>query len=39
MTTLKISTLLVSSNKDFNKKTKKVIGIITMLNCLSSGIK
>ena len=39
MTSLKISTLLVSSNKDINKKTKKVLGIITMLNCLSRGIK
>lgn len=39
MTSLKISTLLVHKNKDIDKKTKKVIGIITMLNCLSRGIK
>ena len=39
MTSLKISTLLVHKNKDVNKKTKKVVGIITMLNCLSRGIK
>ena len=39
MTALKISTLLVHKNKDSDKKTKKVIGIITMLNCLSRGIK
>jgi len=39
MTSLKISTLLVHKNKDVNKKNKKVVGIITMLNCLSRGIK
>ncbi len=39
MTTLKISSLLVSKNQDIEKKIKKVEGIITMLHCLSRGIK
>jgi len=37
MTSLKISSLLVSKNRDDNKK--KIIGVITMLHCLSQGIK
>ncbi len=39
MTNLKISSLLVTKHKDINKKIKKVVGIITMLHCLSMGIK
>ena len=39
MTTLKISSLLVAKNQDIEKKIKKVEGIITMLHCLSRGIK
>ncbi len=39
MTSLKISSLLVNKNKDINKKNKKVVGIITMLQCLRRGIK
>ena len=39
MTTLKISSLLVTKSKDINKKNKKVVGIVTMLQCLSRGIK
>ncbi|MDC0059605.1 SIS domain-containing protein [Pelagibacteraceae bacterium] len=39
MTSLKISSLLVAQNKDIKKKTKKVIGVLTMLHCLSRGIK
>ena len=38
MTTLKISSLLVHKNKDI-KKNKKCVGILTMLQCLSRGIK
>ena len=38
MTTLKISSLLVNKNND-TKKNKKVIGVLTMLQCLSRGIK
>ena len=39
MTNLKISSLLVTKHKDINKKNKKVVGVITMLQCLSRGIK
>ena len=39
MTSLRISSLLVTKNQDIDKKTKKVVGIITMLHCLSRGIK
>jgi len=39
MTNLKISSLLVAKHKDINKKIKKVAGIITMLQCLSRGVK
>ena len=39
MTSLKISSLLVTRNKDIKKKNKKLIGILTMLHCLSRGIK
>tara|TARA_Y100000590_G_scaffold368583_1_gene429329 strand:+ start:243 stop:1217 length:975 start_codon:yes stop_codon:yes gene_type:complete len=35
----KITSLLVSRNKDMNKKIKKVIGVIHMHHCLSRGIK
>ena len=39
MTSLKISSLLVARNKDIKKKNKKVAGVITMLHCLTRGIK
>ena len=39
MTSLKISSLLVAQNKDINKKIKKVVGVLTILHCLSRGIK
>jgi arabinose-5-phosphate isomerase len=39
MTSLKISSLLVANNKDMKKKDKKIIGVLTMLQCLSKGIK
>ena len=39
MTSLKISSLLVTRNKDIKKKNKKLIGILTMLHCLTRGIK
>tara|TARA_B100000959_G_scaffold125253_1_gene131536 strand:- start:2458 stop:3432 length:975 start_codon:yes stop_codon:yes gene_type:complete len=39
MTSLKISSLLVAKHKDINKKIKKPAGIITMLQCLSRGVK
>ena len=39
MTSLKISSLLVARNKDIKKKNKRVVGVLTMLNCLISGIK
>ena len=39
MTSLKISSLLVARSKDIKKKNKKVAGVITMLHCLTRGIK
>ncbi len=39
MNSKKISSLLVARNKDINKKTKSVIGIIHLHHCLSRGIK
>ena len=41
MTQLKISSLLVTRSKYINKKSKKapVVGVLTMLHCLSRGIK
>ena len=39
MTSLKISSLLVSKNKDIKKKNKKVVGVLTILHCLREGIK
>ena len=39
MTSLKISSLLVAKNKDIKKKNRKIIGVLTMLQCLSKGIK
>ena len=41
MTKLKISSLLVTRSKYINKKSKKapIVGVLTMLHCLSRGIK
>ena len=39
MTALKISSLLVTKHKDVKKQNKNVVGILTMLQCLSKGIK
>ena len=41
MTRLKISSLLVTKRKHNNKKNKKmqIVGVLTMLHCLSRGIK
>ena len=40
MTQLKISSLLVTKRKHINKKSKKIpTGVLTMLHCLSRGIK
>jgi len=39
MTNLKISQLLVAEKKEINKRKKKIVGVITMLDCLSRGIK
>jgi arabinose-5-phosphate isomerase len=39
MNSLKITSLLVASNKDINKKIKNVIGIIHLHHCLSRGVK
>ena len=39
MTNLKISSLLVTKDKDISKKNKKISGVITMLQCLRRGIK
>tara|TARA_Y100000590_G_scaffold355107_1_gene408718 strand:+ start:622 stop:1596 length:975 start_codon:yes stop_codon:yes gene_type:complete len=39
MTASKISSLLVAKHKDVKKQNKKVVGILTMLQCLSKGIK
>ena len=39
MNSLEISSLLVSPKKDIKKKSKKLIGILHIQNCLSAGIK
>ena len=39
MNSLKITSLLVSQNKDINKKIKNVIGVLHLHHCLSQGIK
>jgi len=39
MNSKKITSLLVSRNKDINKQIKKVIGVIHLHHCLSRGIK
>ena len=39
MNTLKITSLLVTSNKNINKKIKKLLGIIHLHHCLYWGIK
>ena len=39
MNKLKITSLIVCMKKDYNKKTKKVVGIIHLHHCLSRGIK
>ena len=39
MERLKITSLLVSRDKDIKKKNKKVIGILHLHHCLSQGIK
>ena len=35
----KITSLLVASDKDINKKNKKIVGVIHLHHCLSRGIK
>ena len=39
MTSFKISSLLVTRNKEIRKKKKKLIGVLTMLHCLTKGVK
>jgi len=39
MNSLKITSLLVTRNKDMNKKIKKIVGIIHLHHCLSRGVK
>ena len=39
MTRFKISSLLVFRKNDFNKKNKKIVGILTLKECLDRGIK
>ena len=39
MEKLKITSLLVSQNKNINKKNKKVVGILHLHHCLNRGIK
>ncbi len=39
MNKLKITSLIVCSDKDFNKKIKKVLGVVHLHHCLSRGIK
>ena len=39
MNSQKITALLVSRNKDINKKIKKIVGVIHLHHCLSRGIK
>ena len=39
MERLKITSLLVSQNRDIKKKNKKIVGILHLHHCLSRGIK
>ena len=39
MNSLKITSLLVTQNKNINKKIKRLVGIIHLHHCLSKGIK
>ena len=39
MERLKITSLLVSRNRDNKKKNKKIVGILHLHHCLSRGIK
>ena len=39
MNSLKITSLLVTQNKNMSKKIKKLVGIIHLHHCLSKGIK
>ena len=39
MNSKKITSLLVTKNKDMNKKIKSIIGVIHVHHCLSRGIK
>ena len=39
MNTLKISSFLVSKNKDVKKKIKNIVGVLHLHHCLSRGIK
>jgi len=39
MNSLKITSLLVTQNQDIKKKIKKIVGVLHLHHCLSSGIK
>ena len=39
MNALKISSLLVTKNRDVNKKIKKIVGVLHIHHCLNRGIK
>ena len=39
MNTKKITSLLVTKNKDINRKIKKIVGVLHLHHCLSRGIK
>ena len=39
MNNLKITSLLVSRDKDMKKNNKKIVGILHLHHCLSRGIK
>jgi len=39
MNALKITSLLVTQNKDIKKKIKKIVGVLHLHHCLSRGIK
>ena len=39
MNSLKITSLLVTKEKDIKKRVKKIAGVIHMHHCLSRGIK
>jgi len=39
MNALKITSLLVAQNQDIKKKIKKIVGVLHLHHCLSSGIK